>query len=168
VTEPKNISWDSVSRSRAATIELLSSLAGRWRGHLDYLDFQDDQTVSRLPVSLNIAPSDQRPASLAFEYVFDEPGGQRRRSADLVTAVPEKEIIRIDGSDWWVLTLEQYPKTSGFRLVVEREGSDNNRTATLQTIVDFCGETLGFSKTVKYGPTDAPFVRNSFSLVRAP
>ena len=143
-------------------------LVGDWAGTLTYTDYGDDSTRVELGVRIGVAErrdSLDTPA-LEFRYAYTEPDGRSVEGGrDLL--VPGTDPVRLSfGNARWSVAARD--TTGGrLRLVIEREGDDNNRPATIRETLTAGPEAWTLVKEVRYAGTAAFFERHTYVLRRA-
>lgn len=137
-------------------------LIGSWEGDLEYLDYGDDETRVTLPTWLVVGRASEG-AGLEFSFQFEEPDGSTVEGGDRFYETAEGVYF----GDPWQVESRQTPGSDGsYRLVLFRQGSDNERPASLWTTIEQAGEALMITKTVRYAGGDETFQRNQFRFQR--
>ncbi len=142
-------------------------LAGEWAGTLTYTDYTDDATRVELGVRIGVAERRDSLGAPALElrYAYTEPDGRAVEGGrDLL--VPGTDPARVSFGDhgWAVLARDT---TGGrLRLVVEREGDDNDRPATIRETLTATGDAWTLLKEIRYSGTDRFFERHTYALRR--
>ena len=143
-------------------------LVGDWAGTLTYTDYGDDST--RVELGVRIAVTERRDSldtpALEFRYAFTEPDGRAFEGArDLLVPGTDPARLWFGGAAWTVVARDT---TGGrLRLVVEREGDDDNRPATIRETLTAGPEAWTLVNEVRYAGTAAFFERYTFVLRRA-
>jgi|GEM_PF-258762 len=136
-------------------------LVGDWAGELTYLDYQDD--ASRVTLGLRTSVREDAGA-LVLSTVYTEPDGREVGGGDARLA-PGTDPSRLTyGAEWRVVSRDAAP--GRLAVVIEREGEDNDRPATLRLTLTATPDAWQVVKEVRYGGTDAFFERNR-SVLRA-
>ncbi|MEM7786126.1 MAG: S41 family peptidase [Bacteroidota bacterium] len=147
----------------------LDDLAGDWTGTLVYTDYGDDATRVTLPITASgqITRDDRLGAdALRLDVVFTEPDGSPGGTGSTtLAALPEARAFGYDGEAWQVLS--HAASADGFEVVIEAEGADNNRPATIRHTIRHRDGVLTDRKDVRYQGTDAFFERNTVTLRRS-
>ncbi|GAB5537235.1 MAG: hypothetical protein Rubg2KO_34840 [Rubricoccaceae bacterium] len=138
----------------------LADLAGDWSGTLTYADYSDDATQVTLTTA---AAVEAIPGGLELTISFIEPNGSSGGTSTL-TLRDGAVAFEYDGLTWTELEREVNGDT--FRLVIEREGADNNREATLRHTLSYRDGTLIDRKDVRYAGTDRFFERNVTTFIQ--
>ncbi|MEL6445173.1 MAG: hypothetical protein AAF089_04035 [Bacteroidota bacterium] len=138
------------------------ALVGDWTGTLTYTDYSDDTRRATLTISANGRALRRGGVRLDLRYV--EPDGSSG-GMGTTTLRERRGRIEYDGTPW--TQLEREVRVDGFRIVLEREGDDNRRPATIRHTITLDGEELSDRKEVRYDGTDTFFERNLYRLTRA-
>jgi len=148
-------------RVKEARIERddLQILAGaQWTGTLTYLDYRSKKKVS-IPANLTVKPNGEDKWSWVFEYQYpDEPQANSR------------EIVRLskDGrsiNDEVVLERANLPDNT-VRVVTEKKGEDNNRSANFRYTYSLNPKSFSIKKEVRYENETQFFERNGYDWKR--
>ncbi|HEX9951595.1 MAG TPA: S41 family peptidase, partial [Rubricoccaceae bacterium] len=142
-------------------------LVGDWTGTLIYTDYQDDAT--RVGLGVRIGVAEQRDALdasvLEFRYAYTEPDGRAVEGGrDLLGPGTDPARLSFGDYEWTVVGRD----TTGGRLqlVIEREGDDNDRPATIRETLTAGTDAWALLKEVRYTGTDAFFERHTYALRR--
>lgn len=140
-------------------------LIGAWAGTLTYTDYGDDSTRVALYVRVSVAPardSADAPA-LRLAYGYTEPDGRAvEGGTDLLVPGPDPSRLRFGETDWTVVRRET---GLGYaRVVIERQGADNDRPATIRETLDVGSDALTLCKRVRYAGTEQTFERHIYRL----
>ena len=131
---------------------------GSWEGTLEYLDYGDDESLVQLPTRLDVRPEEDAGA-LIFEFSYEEPDGR------VVTArerLRETERGVYFGAVWQVEE-RRFDDTAGtYRLVLKREGDDNDRKATIRTVMEAEPGRLTITRFVRYEGSEKELQRNQY------
>ncbi|MEO0557689.1 MAG: S41 family peptidase [Bacteroidota bacterium] len=138
----------------------LADLAGDWAGTLTYTDYQDDASQVTLTTAATV---EAVPGGAQLVISFIEPNGSPGGTT-LLTLRDGAVAFEYDGLAW--TELEREVGGDSFRLVIEREGTDNNRAATLRHTLSYIDGTLSDRKEVRYAGTDRFFQRNVSTFTR--
>jgi hypothetical protein len=133
-------------------------LVGHWTGELEYLDYSDDETLVTLSTRLEVGVAEDG-RGLDLTYLFEEPDGSVVEGTDRFFETEEGIYF---GDTWKVRERTIDKDTRTLRLVLTREGSDNDRPAQIVTTVERLGNRLTITKRVQVSGEDAPFQRNQF------
>jgi hypothetical protein len=140
----------------------VDSILRSWEGELTYLDYGDNATLVTLPAWLLVQRSDDG-ASLELSFLFEEPDGSTVEGGERFFETPDGLFF---GDLWQVESREVQASDGSHRLVLRREGLDDERPATLLTTVEQAGDRLTVTRTVRYGPDSERFQRNRFEFRR--
>jgi hypothetical protein len=140
-------------------IDDLQILTGtQWSGTLTYLDYRSKKKIS-IPANLNVSPNGADKWSWIFEYVYpDEPQANSREIVRL-----SKDGRSINGEV--VLERIGLPDNT-VRLVTEKKGEDNNRSASIRFTYLINAKRFSIRKEVRYEDEDQFFERNGFDWKR--
>ena len=135
-------------------------LVGDWAGELTYLDYADGASRVTLGVRTTIR---EDAGALVFSTVYTEPDGREVGGGDARLA-PGTDPARLafEGADWRVVSREA--TADGLAIVIEREGDDNERPATIRLTLTATRGAWQVVKEVRYGGTDSFFERNRYVL----
>ncbi len=142
-------------------------LAGDWTGTLTYTDYGDDATRVELGVRIQVAERRDSLDTPAFElrYAYTEPDGRAVDGGrDLL--VPGADPTRLTFGDTWDV-VERDTTGSRLRLVLVRQGEDNDRPATIRETLIAEADAWTLRKEVRYAGTAAFFERHAYALRRA-
>ncbi|MEL6442825.1 MAG: S41 family peptidase [Bacteroidota bacterium] len=146
----------------AATPLPFDALAGGWTGTLTYTDYSDDTTQATLTISASGRALRRGGARLGLRYVRADGSSS---AMGTMTLRERRGQVEYGGEAWTELEREVRP--DGFRLVLEREGEDNRRPATIRHTIALNGDALTDQKDVRYDGTEVFVMRNVYRLVRA-
>ncbi|MBX7102679.1 MAG: hypothetical protein K1X57_01265 [Gemmataceae bacterium] len=136
----------------------LSRLVGNWSGTLEYLDYTDDKSRSRLNTTLTCKLLGTE-LQTAFSYV--EPSGKVVGGTPTTWALTaEGTRIRIGTEEWTV----QSRTDSDWELT--RDGTDNNKPAVIRRIVNVEGNSLRIRTDIHYSGSKGSLTRNEYILTR--
>lgn len=130
----------------------------QWKGTLTYLDYRANKKVS-IPSNLTVTGSNENKLSWVFDYQYpDEP---KANSRDTVTMSKDGKII--DGE-----TVVERVKLAEdtVRLVTEKSGKDNDKTATFRFTYLISRKRFSIKKEVRYEGANEFFERNEYSWER--
>jgi hypothetical protein len=157
------LAWASETLQPVGPIDF-SFLVGEWDGELEYLDYQDNETLVRLPTTLRAELGDELD-SYRMMYAYEEPGG------GVVTS--DDELVQADGGvfmgDRW--TVEEYtadPAAGSHRVVLLQEGEDDGRPAWIRLTLSATEDELTMTKAVIYDGATESVQRNEYRLRKGP
>jgi hypothetical protein len=139
-------------------------LEGQWQGELIYLDYRDDASRVTLPTFLRCELSKKGDA-LRLEYRYNEPDGSEVDGFELLRVPGEPKTLFFDGL--WTVTAVERDGDSRLRVVLEREGRDNDREARLRKTIERDRDALLLRKEVRYQGAAEFLVRNEYQLSRS-
>lgn len=133
----------------ATSATKLTSLVGRWKGSLEYADYQPPHKRVVLPTLLEVTAA-REGERVNFAYTFDDGPGKTVRSAEALS-------IEADGTLRWGEQRFAVTRTAN-QLVAVTEGSDDDAPATLRETFTFEPRTFVLLKEVRpAGATDFKF-----------
>jgi hypothetical protein len=136
----------------------LDFLVGSWEGELEYLNYGDDQSLVRLPTRLDVRPEEDGDA-LTFEFSYEEPDGSLGTSRERLRETERGVYF----GGLWQIEERQFDEPSGtYRLVLKREGDDNDRKATIRNVVEAEPGRLTITKFVRYDGSEKELQRNQY------
>lgn len=141
----------------------LKNLAGNWTGELEYLDYQNDKSKTRLKLrSLNTV----KDGKVSQEIVYVEPNGKEVKSSGSFALSPDGLQI-VEEKVKWTITKNLFNKQGKTRTIVyETKWKDNNRNADLRETMIIGDDEFSVTKEVRYENTVDFFVRNTHSYNR--
>ena len=136
-----------------------SAITGHWVGTLEYKDYRDPSKRVTLPTILDAAPGADAGADLRFTY-DDGPGKTVTGGDRFVLAADAATLdwtgVKEQSPDIFrVVSLLRSDDAGTIRLVVELEGQDDNKPATLRETITLGRTELTILKEVR--PTGAEF-----------
>ncbi|MCL7964564.1 MAG: hypothetical protein M8858_04005 [marine benthic group bacterium] len=137
-------------------------LLGRWVGELDYLDYSDNETLVKLPTRL-VADFAEDGKGLDLSYFFEEPDGSIVEGRDRFYETADGVFF---GDSWAVLEREVDLSRQSLRVVLARDGMDDDQPARIETTLERRGSRLTITKNVQYVGSSAPIRRNQFRFER--
>ena len=155
----------------SARDRLYASLDGRWSGTLEYKDYQDSSRRVTLPTTLDVTRSaDSSYLTLRFTY-DDGPGKtvvQTDRlaldaSATTLAWGAEKDTAR---QRFAVRAMTGPPPSQPLRLVLESEGSDDDRPATIRKTIAVAPRLLRILKETRPAGSGEFGFRHRYELTR--
>ena len=138
-------------------------LVGSWVGELEYLNYGDDLTLVTLPTRLVVEPTGNG-KRLDLEFIYQEPDGSEVSGTDQLYETPDGLYF---GDRWTVEEQEVEEPGRRLRLVLSREGEDDNRAAFIRTVVLLEGDELTITKQVRYADTGEELQRNQYRFRRS-
>lgn len=141
----------------------LTNLAGNWEGELEYLDYQNDKSKTRLKLrSLNTV----KDGKVTQEIVYVEPNGKEvKGGGSFVLSADGRQII--EEKVKWTITKNLFDKKAKTRMIVyETKWTDNDRNADLRETMIIEENKFSVTKEVRYENTSDFFVRNVYNYQR--
>ena len=141
----------------------LKSLAGNWEGELEYLDYQNDKSKTRLKLrSVNTF----KDGKVSQAIVYLEPNGKEVKSSGSFALSPDGRAI-IEEKMTWTITKNSFDKQGKTRTIVyETKWKDNDRNADLRETMIVKADEFSVTKEVRYENTPDFFVRNTHRYTR--
>lgn len=141
----------------------LKNLAGNWDGELEYLDYQNDKSKTRLKLSsLNTVENGK--VSQAIVYV--EPNGKTVKGGGSFALSPDGREI-VEEKMKWTITKNSFDKKAQTRTIVyAAKWKDNDRNADLRETLIIRENEFSVTKEVRYENTADFFVRNTYRYKR--
>lgn len=149
-----------------------ASITGDWSGELYYLDYQTGQRFGiPMSVSAEVTPDG---ATLLQKVQFTDPGVVVHAITLTTVSRETGEVLeayfREQRGEYsrYTLTDVDYKSAEQWSLVMEREGSDDDRPATIRTTLTRQGDSLDSLKEVRFSDVadSAWFKRNGTELKR--
>jgi len=136
----------------------LKKLAGNWNGELEYLDYQNDKSKTRLKLRSANTVKDGR---VSQEIIYIEPNGKEVKSGGWFALSPDGTQI-VEEKMKWTITSNSFDKKSKTRRIVyETQWKDNDRDADLRVTMIIGENEFSVTKEVRYENTADFFVRNT-------
>jgi len=153
----------SVSAQVKVKNKELKNLAGNWDGELEYLDYQNDKSKTRLKLrSLNTVAG----GKVSQEIVYIEPNGKEIKSG-VSFALSSDGLLIVEEKMKWTITKNLCDKQGKTRTIVyETKWKDNNRNADLRETMIIGENEFSVTKEVRYENTTDFFVRNTHRYTR--
>ena len=153
---------EATKTGRAAsvlTVADLNRLSGNWIGTLEYLDYKDNTSRTRLKTTLTCELAGNE-LQATFSYV--EPSGKS------VPGDPTKWMLIGDGSRIRIGTEEWALQShSDTEWVLSRDGTDNNKPATLRRVISVRENRLQIRNEVRYSNAAESLTRNEYTLTKS-
>lgn len=144
----------------ADPLEPYRLLVGRWAGELTYTNYRDDATRVTLGVQTTVR---EEAGALVFATVYTEPDGREVGGGESrLEPGADPSRLRYDGEPWRVLAREADP--ARLAVVLERDGEDNERPATIRLTLTAQGGSWQVVKDVRYQATESFFERHRYVL----
>ena len=137
-------------------------LVGSWVGELEYLNYTDNETLVELPTRL-VADFSEDGRGLDLSYFFEEPDGRIVEGRDRFYETGDGIYF---GDSWAVLERDVDLSRQSLRVVLVRDGMDDDLPARIETTLERRGSRLTITKNVKYVGSSAPIQRNQFRFER--
>ena len=139
-----------------------AAIAGVWDGSLEYIDYQNGQTV-QLPVQAQLWRSGMG-VRLILNPVFTEPNGKKLEWLNVLLYDPKTQTIDFDHKE--VYRVETFSATdSTLKMILYKDGEDNDKKALIRYTLTWERNTLNTSEEYQY-PNTAFKLRNRFILKR--
>lgn len=136
----------------------LNNLAGSWEGELEYLDYQNDRSITQLKLrSLNTV----KDGKVSQAIIYIEPNGKEVKSGGSFALSPGGLQI-VEEKMKWTIMKNSFDKTTKTRTIVyEAKWKDNDRDADLRETMTVGENEFSVIKEVRYENTTDYFVRNT-------
>jgi hypothetical protein len=144
----------------------LQRLAGKWTGELEYLDFGNNQTKSRIRAALKCDYASAT-RTLAMKVSFREPDGKTIEDEASFVVSEDGRKLTFEQAEWDVTKVEAPSDSGNLTLIFERTGADNQREADLKNtvVLDDAGRLI-VTKEVRYKTGGQYFVRSIYQFAR--
>ena len=153
----------SVSAQVKVKNKELKNLTGNWDGELEYLDYQNDKSKTRLKLrSLNTVAG----GKVSQEILYIEPNGKKIKIGGSF-ALSSDGLLIVEEKMKWTITKNLFDKRAKTRTIVyETKWKDNNRNADLRETMIIGENEFSVTKEVRYENTTDFFVRNTHRYTR--
>ena len=141
------------SLGQAITNTDLEKINGDWQGALTYTDYGDDKTQYELKTSMT---AEWKNGKGKMKFYYTEPNGKIVTSSEKMKLLSESEF-QFDGK-WLIKSFEQ--KENSWELILEAQGKDNNRLATIRQLITVSSSNFTIRKMVQYEGTNTFFQRS--------
>ncbi len=138
-------------------IEDFTFMQGNWTGVLEYTDYQDDKTKVVLKTTTNYRILDKK---LLIQTTYIEPNGVPVYSKGQISISRKGDKISFNDD---LFTLSE--KTVG-RLVLTREGKDNEKKSLIRETIDYTKDDLTITKEIKYEGSNEFLLRHKYGFQR--
>lgn len=137
----------------------LEGLPGYWTGQLTYTDYSDDKKQVSLSTKLEII---NKKDSLQLNYTYTEPNGKTVTEKGDIRIYEDGKQLAYDGGEFDIVAVRRF----GDRLTIigERDGTDNNKEATIRETFIIGPGIFNIVKEVKYENAEKFLVRNQLQL----
>ena len=149
-----------ISTAQDIQSEDLQALAGEWTGDLTYTDYGDDKKQVTLQTRLE---AKVKGGKVSLKYFYTEPNGKVVTGKNTLVLGKDPDKVSFGGV-WTVIAFEK--KGTSWKLIMERQGKDNNRDSALRQVIEVAGDELSLVKLVRYDGTESFFQRNKYSFSR--
>lgn len=149
-------------------IQKLSTLDGNWKGYLEYLDYGDNKTKTKLPTEVEaVYNKSGNDKYLSVKFIFDEGKGRTVTGEDAWTILDEGETFFYDSTNYTVTKYIQNDDNNDIGIFVfEKEGNDNNKPCRIQQTFEIHNDSFSIIKKVKYTDEQSYFIRHEYSFQR--
>lgn len=132
-------------------------LVGSWSGTLTYLEYKDNTTRQELKVTMTCMVTGE---ATRYRFRYVEPGGKRVDGDEtVITVAPDGKHVTI-GADTWNVA----HRPLGGRIVLERDGTENDKPVRLSRTFVRNGHELRIVTTATPAGGGQSLVRNSYVL----
>lgn len=153
---------------------LHAALAGNWQGALRYRDYQDSTRFVTLPTLLTGTLAADS-ASVQLDFTYDDGPGKTVLDRDLFDLDATAKVVRWGNpkveakrTRFVVTDIRGDAAATPLRLVLESDGSDNNRPAHIRETVTLSRGDLLILKEVRFASTAAYLFRHEYRFSRLP
>lgn len=161
-----------VAQSAPDALAYVSRLEGRWTGSLVYRDYRSGKRVT-LPMRAQIEHSAET-RTLLQRSVFQDPGHEVH-NLDILSLAAEGQRVRCrsfgrrgeETVDYTLVEVRAASESKGFELLLEAEGQDDGKPATVRVAWRYDGVRFIATKTVRPAGADEFAFRNEARLSRA-
>lgn len=137
-------------------------LVGSWQGELEYLNYGDNQPLVTLPTWL-IVQRAENGKRLDFEFFYEEPDGREVGSRDQLYVTRTGLYF----GDHWTVEERDGDPAGSLRLVLRRDGMDDDREASIHSVLEIRGDSLKITKNVEYADNGESVQRNQYRMIRS-
>ena len=160
-TEPLRTTGSIPSTPRLTGGDLSAVLAA-WKGTLAYLDYGTQQTVTLNTAMRGVMT---RPDQLVLQFDYEESSKRHVFGTDTLSFAADGTRVRWDNTDFVLLSKQWLPGQT-LQFVLEGQGRDDNRAATLRKTVTLGPQQFVVKKEVRYALGTAFLQRNQYVLGR--
>ncbi|MBP9096904.1 MAG: hypothetical protein KBG21_09870 [Ignavibacteria bacterium] len=149
-------------------LKKLATLKGNWNGSLEYLDYGDNKTKTKLPtVCEAVFNKSGNDKYLSVKFIFDEGNGRTVTGEDAWTILDEGKTFFYDSTNYIITSYYQNDDNNDIAVFVfEKEGEDNNKPCTIKQTFEMHNDSFSIIKKVKYKDSDSFFIRHEFAFQR--
>lgn len=149
-------------------IKKLATLDGKWKGFLEYLDYGDNKSKTKLPTEVeakfNKSGNDKY---LSVKFIYDEGKGRTVTGEDAWTILDEGNIFFYDSINYVITQYVQNDDNNDIAVFVfEKEGKDNDKSCNIEQTFEIHNDSFSIIKKVKYTGEQHSFVRHEYSFQR--
>jgi hypothetical protein len=148
-------------------LERLASLNGNWTGSLEYLDYSDNKSKTKLPtVCEAVFNKSGNDKYLSVKFIFDEGKGRTVTGEDAWT-IPDDRTFFYDSTNYSITSYyNQFDNNDLTVFVFETESKDNNKPCIIKQTFEIHNNSFSIKKQVKYADSESYFTRHEFSFSR--
>lgn len=149
-------------------LKKLATLKGNWNGSLEYLDYGDNKTKTKLPtVCEAVFNKSGNDKYLSVKFIFDEGNGRTVTGEDAWTILDNGKTFFYDSTNYIITSYYQNDDNNDIAVFVfEKEGTDNNKPCTIKQTFEMHNDSFSIIKKVKYKDSDSFFIRHEFAFQR--
>jgi hypothetical protein len=145
-------------------IENFAFMQGNWVGVLEYTDYQDDKSKVQLKTNAFFA---QQFDKIVSQYTYVEPDGSLVYDKGQITIAKKGDMINFSGEKLKIIKNTSRQDSSGEgALILEGQGEDNNKKATIRETIYYSKDSLSLLKEVKYEGEKAFLNRHEYRFQR--
>jgi len=132
-------------------------LFGEWKGELTYNDYRSGK-LTNIPVQIKVSELQNDKNAIVLFYNYPEE--PKANGYDTLRISADKKMI----GDKNIISIGREENIT--KLTTEKQGSDNDKPATLRYIYTISNSKFVIRKEVKYNNAENYFFRNEYSLTR--
>lgn len=136
-------------------LEQFSRTQGEWDGFMEYTDFSDNKSKFSMPAKCKTSFDGKK---WVYEVQYDEGNGEFVGGGGECTLNGDGTKLDNNGILWNITDVQQNGDT--VRILMETNGKDNRKKATLRQTFDVTSKTFSITEEVKYLDQTNYFVRN--------
>ncbi len=145
----------SAPDNKKIILEQFSRTQGDWDGFMEYTDFSDNKTKFALPAKCTTTFDGEK---WVYEVQYDEGNGELVGGGGECELNGDGTKLDNNGIVWNITNVQE--KGDTVRILMETNGKDNRKKATLRQIFDVTSTTFSITEEVKYLDATDYFVRN--------
>ena len=140
----------------------LDQLNGEWEGALTYTDYSDDKSQYELKTKLIAA---FKKGKGVLKYIYTEPNGKIVKGKQKMKLGKTAESFYL-ASDFAISSFEQSDAANSWKLMLQKEGTDNNKPAIIKQVIILNDNNFSITKMIRYKDQDGFIQRNKYAFSR--